>query len=229
MTDQYRRPAGIGALLIFLAFLTHTVNAVYVEPNILGFRDPATDYAKIALLKNALGSVYWTLSGIGHLVSGFALVYLARAATLLMGEAHAGPAQIAQAGGFIGAIGFLLTGISDLVGGGAFGSPFGAVKLLSAQNPDLEGAAYMAQSLARISYNCLAQVGLGWYAVLLSWGSLRAGTLPRAFGYFGYLSGLCGMLTGVVFLPVYLYTVLVWSLWLAVLLLRPATAPASRA
>lgn len=226
MNQPYRRSAGIAALLIFLAFLTHAVNALYVEPNILGFRNPATDYAKIDLLKNALGSFYWTLSGIGHLVSGFAMVYLARAAGLLMGEQHGGSAEIARMGGLIGGIGFLLTGISDLVGGGLFGSPFGAVKLLSAQNPDLEGAAYLSQSLARINYNSLAQVGLGWYAVLLSRGSLRSRTLPRAFGYFGYFSGVCGLVMGVMFVPLYLYTVLVWSLWLSVLLLRPTGVPA---
>jgi hypothetical protein len=35
---------------------------------------------------------------------------------------------------------------------------------MAAQNP-YERAAYVAQALARISYNSLAQVGLGWYAI----------------------------------------------------------------
>ena len=33
---------------------------------------------------------------------------------------------------------------------------------------------------------------------------------------FGFLSGAAGLLMAVAYVPVYLFTVLVWSLWLAV-------------
>lgn len=214
------RRAGIAALIIFAAFLMHSVNALYIEPTYLGFKDPAVDYANIDKLKNAIGSVPWTLSGFGHLLSGFAMVYLALAGREMFRDYKLVPARVAMVAGVISAIGFLLTGISDLVGGGPFKSPFGAVPLLAAANPDLERAAYLSQSLARISYNSLAQVGLGWYAVLVSWCGLKTGLLPRALCWFGYFSGFCGMVMGIMFVPLYLYTVLIWSLCYGVALLR---------
>jgi hypothetical protein len=117
--------------------------------------------------------------------------------------------------GLMAGAGFLLTGIADLMGGHA-------VRILSAQNPELEGAAYIATSLQRIVFNGLAQVGLGWFAWQLSWCGLKTGTLPKAFCYYGYLSGFSGLLMGVYFLPVYLNLVLIWAVWLAIVLLRPS-------
>ena len=67
----------------------------------------------------------------------------------------------------------------------------------------------------------LAQIGLGWFAVQLSWLGWKTGTLPRSFVLFGFLSGAAGLLMAVAYIPVYLFTVLVWSLWLAVVWRRP--------
>jgi hypothetical protein len=219
------RRTAIASLVIFGAFLIHNVNALYIEPNILGFRNPRVDYARIELLKNAVGSVPWTFSGLGHLVSGFAMVYLALGVRALYRNYKLVPARVAMLGALIGAVGFMLTGISDLIGGGLFGLPNGAVRLLAEQNPDLERAAYLSLSLGRIVFNCLAQVGLGWYAVLVSWCGRRTGLLPAWFCYFGYLSGFMGVVQGVLFFPFYLQFVLVWSLLFAIVLFRiPATS-----
>jgi hypothetical protein len=212
--------AGFAALIIFAAFLMHSINALYIEPTYLGFKNPAVDYANIDKLKNAIGSVPWTLSGFGHLLSGFAMVYLALAGREMFRDYKLVPARVAMVAGVISAVGFLLTGISDLVGGGPFKSPFGAVPLLAAANPDVERAAYLAQSLGRIYFNSLAQVGLGWYAVLVSWCGLKTGMLPRPLCWFGYFSGFCGMIMGILFVPLYLYTVLIWSFWYGISLLR---------
>jgi len=219
------RRAGIAAFIIFAAFAMHSLNALYIEPNFLGFKNPQVDYANIDKLKNAIGSVPWTLSGIGHFLSGFAMVYLALCAREMFREHKLVPARVALVAGVISAVGFLLTGISDLVGGGLFKSPFGAVTLMAASNPDLERAAYLSQALARISYNSLAQVGLGWYAVLVSWCGMKTGLLGRGLCYFGYLSGFCGLIMGLMFVPLYMYTTLVWSAWYGASLLRmPARA-----
>jgi hypothetical protein len=224
------RRAAIASLIIFGAFLIHNVNALYIEPNILGFKDPRVDYAKIELLKNAVGSVPWTLSGLGHFVTGFAMVYLALGARGLFRNYKLTPSRVAMLAALIGAVGFMLTGISDLIGGGLFGLPNGAVKLMVAQNPDLERPAYLAMSLGRIVFNCLAQVGLGWYAVLVSWCGRRTGLLPAWFCYFGYLSGFMGVVQGVLFFPFYLQFVLIWSLLFAIVLFRfPTVTPAQEA
>lgn len=218
------RRAAFAALLIFGAYLIHNVNALYIEPNILGFRDPRVDYAKIELLKNAVGSVPWTLSGLGHLLSGFAMVYLGLGARAIFRSYKLVPTRVAMLAAVIGAVGFMLTGISDLVGGGLFGLGNGALTQLVAQNPDLERPAYLALSLGRIVFNCLAQVGLGWYAVLVSWCGRRTGVLPRWFCYVGYVSGFMGLVQGIVFFPFYLQFVLIWSLLFAILLFRFPTA-----
>ena len=178
-TPEYQ-PAtlmGLAALVICTAFLVHNINALYIEPNFLGFRDPRVDYADLAKLKNALGSLPWRLSGFGHLLSGFACVVLG----------------------------------------------------MSARNPELADAAYLSLSIVRIIFNCLAQVGLGWFAWQLSYCGLRTGMLPKAFCWFGYLSGFTGLIMGLTFIPIYLQTVLIWSGWLAFLMLRRAALPVQAA
>ena len=218
MTPLFRN-AGWAAAVIFAAFLIHNVNALYVEPTFLGFKNPAVDYANVDKLKNAIGSVPWTLSGLGHFFSGFACIVLALTGRQMFRDYKSAAGRLLLGAGFVAGIGFFLTGIADLAGGGA-------VKLLAAQNPDLERAAYLGASVSRIVYNCMAQVGLGWFAWQLSWCALKTGTLPKSFCWFGYLSGLSGLAMGVTFFPVYLQLVLIWSGWLAFLMWRRAALPA---
>lgn len=208
---------GLAALVICTAFLVHNVNALYVEPNFLGFKDPRVDYADLAKLKNALGSLPWRLSGFGHLLSGFACVVLGLAARQWFRDSKLAAARLLLGAGLVAGVGFLLTAITDQAGSAA-------VKLLSAQNPALEDAAYLSLSIVRIIFNCLAQVGLGWFAWQLSFCGLKTGILPKAFCWFGYLSGFTGLLMAVIFIPTYLLTVLIWSGWLAVLMLRRAVS-----
>lgn len=208
---------GLAALVICTAFLVHNVNALYVEPNILGFKDPRVDYADLAKLKNALGSLPWRLSGFGHLLSGFACVVLGLSARQWFRDSRLAAARLLLGAGFVAGVGFLLTAITDQAGSAA-------VKLLSTQNPALEDAAYLSLSIVRIIFNCLAQVGLGWFAWQLSFCGLKTGMLPKAFCWFGYLSGFTGLLMAVIFIPTYLLTVLIWSGWLAVLMLRRAVS-----
>ena len=215
------RNAGWAAAVIFVAFLIHNVNALYVEPTFLAFKNPAVDYANVDKLKNAVGSVPWTLSGLGHLFSGFACIVLALTSRRMFRDPESAAGRLLLGAGFVAGIGFFLTGISDVAGGGA-------VRLLSAQNPELERAAYLAASISRIVYNCMAQVGLGWFAWQLSWCALKTGMLPKSFCWFGYLSGLSGLAMGVTFFPVYLQLVLIWSGWLAVIMWRRAGLPAVR-
>ncbi len=204
---------GMAALVICAAFLIHNINALYIEPNFLGFKDPRVDYADLAKLKNALGSLPWRLSGFGHLLSGFACVVLGLSARQLFRDSKLAAARLLAGAGFVAGVGFLLTAITDQAGSGA-------VKLLAAQNPELEDAAYLSLSIVRIIFNCLAQVGLGWFAWQLSFCGLRTGMLPKAFCYFGFLSGFTGLIMALSFIPVYLLAVLIWSGWLAVLMLR---------
>jgi hypothetical protein len=210
---------GLAALVICAAFFVHNINALYVEPNFLGFKNPRVDYADLAKLRNALGSLPWRLSGFGHLLSGFACVVLGLAARQLFRDSKLAAGRLLLGAGFVAGVGFLLTAITDQAGAAA-------VKLLAAQNPELDDAAYLSLSIVRIIFNCLAQVGLGWFAWQLSYCGLRTGMLPKAFCWFGYLSGFTGLLMAVTFIPTYLLMVLLWSGWLAVIMLRRAVSAA---
>ncbi len=211
--DAIVKPAGVAALLIFLAFLMHSINALYIEPQILGFEDPRVDYAKVEKLQNAMGSIPWMLSGFGHIISGFAAVILGFAGHALFVDARPLAGRLALAAGAIAGAGFLLTGIADVMGGQV-------LRLLAAQNADQTNAIYLAGSVMRVSFNGLAIVAMGWFAVILSWCGLKTGRLPKGFSYFGFLAGISGLMLAVIFIPLYLQLYLIWSLWLGILLLR---------
>lgn len=209
-----QRPAGYAALLIFLAFAVHNVNGAYIEPRYLGFANYA-DYADLARLMNASRALPWLLSGLGHLASGFAMVVLTAGAYQMYRASRPSAALVACGAGLLAAVGFLLLGLSHVIGRQT-------LVLLTDANPQVLEPAYMTAILVRIYFNGLAQVGLGWFAVQLSWCGLRTGSLPAGFCWFGYLSGAAGLLMAVAYIPIYLFTVLVWALWLGVLLLRRA-------
>lgn len=209
---------GLAALVICAAFLIHNINALYIEPNFLGFKDPRIDYADLDKLRNALGSLPWRLSALGHLLSGFACVVLGLSARQLFYDSKLAAVRLLPGAGVVAGVGFLLTAITDQAGSGA-------VKLLAAQNPELEDAAYLSLGIVRIIFNCLAQVGLGWFAWQLSYCGLKTGMLPKGFCWFGYLSGFTGLIMALTFIPTYLLTVLLWSGWLSVIMVRRVVLP----
>jgi len=214
------RAAGYGALLIFLAFLMHNLNAWYIEPNFLGFEDPRTDYANAGKLRNAMGSVPWMLSGFGHFVSGFGAVALGLAASELFRSSRPVAGRLALGAGLLSGAGFMLTGIADMMGGQALG-------LLASQNESQMTAIYLAGSIMRIGFNGLAIVALGWFAVQLSWCGLTTRRLPKGFCYFGFVAGATGLVMAFAYIPLYLSVYPVYALWLALTFLRlPEAEPA---
>jgi len=206
------RAAGIAALVIGTAFAIHNLNGAWIEPRYLGFAS-YNDYADLAKLQNASRALPWLFSGLGHVASGFAMVVLALGVYLGYHARLPYAALLALCAGLLAAAGFLLLGLSHVIGRQV-------LFLLTDANPPMRDPAYMATTLARIWFNGLAQVGLGAFAVVLSWCGWRTATLPKAFVAFGYLSGAAGLLMAVAYVPIYLFTVLVWSLWLGILLLR---------
>lgn len=206
------RAAGIAALVIFAAFLVHNVNGLYVEPRYLGFGS-YTDYADLDKLMNASRATPWLLSGLGHVGSGFAMVVLAVWAEASLCAAHPAAARIAFAAGLLAAAGFLLLGLSHVIGRQS-------MALFAAANPEMTGSIYLTASIVRVLVNGLAQVALGAFTLQLSWCARRAGTLPRALSYCGYFSGAAGLLMAFAYVPLYLFTVLIWSGWLGIVLVR---------
>jgi hypothetical protein len=93
------------------------------------------------------------------------------------------------------------------------------------QNRDTAATAFLTLSLVSSNGVGLVSGGIfayGWWAVLVSWVALRAGTFPKALNYVGMLFGVAGI--GAIFiLPLgFLGPVvgIVWCLWLGVVLLR---------
>ncbi len=96
----------------------------------------------------------------------------------------------------------------------------------SSQNQVASETAFLTLSLVSSNGVGLVSGGIfayGWWAVLISWVALRAGTFPKALNYVGILFGVAGI--GAIFiLPLgFLGPVvgIVWCLWLGVVLLRP--------
>ena len=93
------------------------------------------------------------------------------------------------------------------------------------QNRDAAETAFLTLSLVSSNGVGLVSGGIfayGWWAVLVSWVALQAGTFPKALNYVGLLFGLAGI--GAIFiLPLgFLGPVvgIVWCLWLGMVLLR---------
>jgi hypothetical protein len=216
--DALVKASGYAALVIGLAFAMHNLNGGYIEPTYLGFASYA-DYADLAKLMNASRAWPWLLSGLGHVASGFAMVILGLGAYAAYRTRQPAAALIALGAGLLSAAGFLLLGMSHVIGRQT-------LFLLADANPGMKESAYMAATVMRITFNGLAQVGLGWFAVQLSWCGLQTGTLPKTFCWYGCLSGAAGLLMAIAYIPVYLFTVLPWALWLGIILLRrpPATS-----
>jgi hypothetical protein len=206
------RAAGYAALVIFLAFAIHTLNGSYIEPKYLGFAS-YRDYSVLAKLEVASQSTPWLFSGLGHFATGFAMTILTLGGYELFREARPAASRVALAAGMLAAVGFMLLGISHLLGRQG-------VELMAESNPGMKDSAFLVINLARIVFNGLAQVGLGWFTIQFCWCGWRTGTFSKLFAGFGFISGLAGLVMGFSYIPVYLLTVLVWSLWCGINLLR---------
>ncbi len=93
------------------------------------------------------------------------------------------------------------------------------------QNRNTAEAAFLTLGLVSSNGVGLVSGGIfayGWWAVLVSWVALRAGTFPKAVNYIGMLFGAAGI--GAIFiLPLgFLGPVvgIIWCLWLGVVLLQ---------
>ena len=66
--------------------------------------------------------------------------------------------------------------------------------------------------------------------LLVSWAGLRGGGLPKALNYLGLVLGVAGLLTAVPALEMLAFVFglgqIVWFVWVGIVLLRSAPAPA---
>jgi hypothetical protein len=217
------RAAGTAALLIFAAFLLHNFNGEYYEPVLLGFEKP-TDYANMAKIENAIWSFAFTSSGIAHMVTGFAMVFLGLGLYETFRSFSEAGARLCLLAALLSGLGFLLTGVTDIPGTAYAG-------ILRDLNPHLNEQILMMTTLVRGLVNTVAIVGLGWLAGQVSWCAHRSGILlDSAFdrwvnnllGNLNVLPGLAAMALPVAGF-IYLKTAPLWMLWLGLRLRRHAS------
>ncbi len=208
LQNDFTRSAAIGALVICVAFVVHNVNGAYVEPQVLGFEDPARDYARIEMLRRAIGSWPWRASGLGHFLSGFACVPLALWALHAFRRSTPVAGAFALVAGLFAGAGFLLGGITDLLGSHS-------ASLFAGANPAYADEIYLADSLVRVVLNGFAIVSFGWFAAQVSWAASQTGAMSRWQVGCGYLAAASALLFAAMYVPLYLPIYLVWSGWLA--------------
>lgn len=215
------RAASVAAVLIVVAFLIHNFNASYYEPVKLGFEKP-TDYADMAKIANANWSFAFTSSGIAHIVTGFAMIFLGLGLMEVFRGFSVAASRLVVVSGFISGLGFLLTGISDIPG-----TFYGDI--LSARNPEYSVDILLMKSMFRGSVNTMAIVGLSWFAGQVAWCTWKSGIFNKWFAAYGYLNVLPGL--GALVVPfigfAYLKLAPLWMLWLGLLLWKQSTADKS--
>jgi len=222
------RAASTAAFLIFAAFLLHNFNGEYYEPVLLGFEKP-TDYADMRKIENAIWSFAFTSSGIAHMVTGFALLFLGLGLYEVFRPFSEAGARLCLAAACLSGLGFLLTGVTDIPG-----TAYGGI--LRKINPHMNEQILMMTTLVRGFVNTVAIVGLGWLAGQVSWCARRSGLLIHspADRWINNLLGNLNVLPGLAALAlpvagfIYLKTAPLWLLWLG-FRLRASATPAAPA
>jgi hypothetical protein len=112
-----------------------------------------------------------------------------------------------------------------ILANGTLGASIAQLARTYPQNRDTAAAAFLILSLVSANGVGLASGGIfayGWWAALVSWVALRAGTFPKALNYVGILFGVAGI--GAILIPAlgFLGPVvgIVWCIWLGVVLVR---------
>jgi hypothetical protein len=172
-----------------------------------------TDYADVELLRGAIGSVPWRLSGLGHLLSGFAMVVVAVELGRWMRAHDRWEAAYARAFALISATGFLLNGIASGLGAQV-------VHLLDDQNPALAGTAILTYGVLVPVVNGLAIVCLGVVVILTARFVAATGVTGRAFVVYSWVTGVSGLVMAFTYLPAYLFLYLAWCIWFGLVVLR---------
>jgi hypothetical protein len=184
MAAQLRR-AGIAALVIFVAFAIHLANILYFEPR-MGF-ERMEDYASMSKVAAALASQSWRWSGYGHLLTGIALFVLAAVSGRWLELQRPTAAALARMFGAAAGLGFVLTGVIDLLGRDVF-------TMLDSTNPGYTTALLGSLVLLRNMANATSLILLGAFVLVFTWSARQHGGWPVLFGLFSYLTAVATLL-----------------------------------
>jgi hypothetical protein len=211
------RWASWSAFLILFGMLIHNMNALWLEPTYLGFVDKAKDYGDMAKIQNAVEACTlsdpqlcsFKYSGFAHMFNGLFLFVLAIASLNLLRDKAPVLAQFACLAACLSGLGFLLTGISDIPGT-AYAS------LLRDLNPEQNAELLLITTMIRGVVNILAITGLGLFAALFGYATLKIGMCSKwgaRYGFILLVPGFGGLISPI-FGFMYLVLVLPWLIWL---------------
>lgn len=199
-----RAAAGVTAA----AFTIHMLNGLVVERAVLGL-ESYDDYAVVAKLQGAIGSWPWRASGLGHLLTAFAVLVLA--VGLAERARRTGFAAHAVIGGLgvVAAVGYGLNGVAAGLGAQV-------MHLLQDSNPGVPPeTAVVTMTLLVPVVNALAITMTGAMMLLVSVWAWSARPFGRGLAVLGLVAGASGLVMAFVYVPAYLLLYLAWALWLA--------------
>ncbi len=212
-----QKTAGIGALLQGLSFVIVLVLIFAVLPG-FGFQGPNefADPAKVLPFIASQPLLAFRLFSGDILFAAFLILTVMGLYERL--QTHAPSLmRLATAAGLI-ATAFILAN-------GSIGTSLFQLARLYPQNRETAETVFLTLTLVSSNGAGILTGGIfayGWWAVLVSWVALRAGTFPKVLNYLGILFGLAGigaiLIQPLGFLGVFVG--MVWCLWLGVVLLR---------
>jgi hypothetical protein len=211
------RLASWSAFLILFGMLIHNMNALWLEPTYLDFKNPAKDYANVAKVQNAveacsmsnLNLCSFKYSGVAHTFNGLFFFVLGIAALNLLRERRPVLAQFSCVAAGLAGLGFFLTGVSDIPGT-AYGN------LLRAENPVYNDEIILMTTMIRGVVNVMAITGFGLFAGIFGYAVLKEGIFSKwgaRYGFVLLLPGVLGLISPI-FGFVYLQLCLPWLIWL---------------
>lgn len=201
---------GIGALLQAGFFAALLVLDLFVLPGPSTLNEPAKalPFAATSPLLSILSLIYIPLF--------FGIILVALALYDRLQADSPGLVRFATVAGLIGAVLFVARGMIGFTGLAQLTHEY-------VQNPAGAGGAYLALRFVVSGLNVAAVFAVGWTILLASWAALQTGKLSRALNYVGLLAGAVGILSSVIPYGGLIGSgiTLVWSVWLAVMLLVP--------
>lgn len=211
--SQLQKWGGLAALYEALAYIIGIVGFIMVV-NISEIADPLQKVAAIAENQMLLSLLHLIV----YVIWGATLVVLALALHERLGGAASALVRTATAFGLIWAGLVIASGMIYNIG-------METVVTLQAGDPTQAATVWLAIDAVFTGLGGGVEVVGGIWVLLLSWGALRNGGLPRALNYFGLLVSAAGLVTVVPDLGeiggmVFGLTQIVWFAWVGLVLLR---------
>ncbi|MFC2025590.1 DUF4386 family protein [Chloroflexota bacterium] len=219
MMKNLQKVGGIAALYEAAAYIVGMIGFLTVV-NVSGVADPIK---KVALMADNMAFLY-ILHLIVYVVWGIFMVVLALA---LYDRLKAGSKAIMQIATVFG----IFWGCVIIISGMINNAGMGSVVELYGKDPAQAATVWLAIDAVIEGLAGGNEIIGGVWILLLSWGALRGGGLPRALNYLGVVVGVAGVISVVpalseIFIYIFALGQIVWFIWLGIVMLRTGSTEA---